>query len=256
MTDFGLAHNFELVEVALKLRGIGNAGKIEKTCPQGPPILGPFARHAIAVTPGVRRVIERARIDQRPIEEIAFGVVRIGVGVENIGGRYFPRREDQIVRRPRTAQLIGAGLDIFHLAAQIETLTEEQPLQPEIGTGLAHLIGLATGKARRADRVAEAKALVDLGIGIGLSALPKPHPRIQRQIDGLPARAFRVHAVGTEIGGLEGGVILFDERRLAMEGPGLGPRRQGGHGQKQAKKRNPRPHGRPFPIAGRPAAML
>ena len=88
-----------------------------------------------------------------------------------------------MVRVP--AKLVGGAGNILAVAAQIEGLAEEQPVQPQIGHGLADLGAFAIGEGGHAQGVRQAKALVHFQIGPGLAAVPGPRAGISGGVEGL-----------------------------------------------------------------------
>ena len=73
---------------------IGNLRQGEQARAERPPIVIPLHGRAIGVTPGVGRIIERACINDRPVQEIVAGIVGVAVGIEDIDYRQFAHRHD------------------------------------------------------------------------------------------------------------------------------------------------------------------
>ena len=109
----------------------------------------------------------------------------VGVGVEDIDDREFADSHRHIVGCLRSAELVGAGADRVAISSEVEPLTEERPLQAEIRFGLSDLVSFAARKSRRAQGVAQAEALVELGIDIERAAIPESNPGEERQVRGL-----------------------------------------------------------------------
>ena len=219
---FRFRNKFELAEAAHQFRAVGHPRQVEQARAQGPPILSPLSRAAIRIAPRIGGIVERAGIDERPIEEILLGIVRVLVGVEDIGDRKLAGGKDEIVRRARAAEFVGIGIDLLALAAEIESLSEEQPLQPEIGRRLADLVRLATGKSRNAQRIAQAKSLIDFRVSIQRAILPEAHTDKRGRIEGFIAHALWRKAVRAPIGRMECRMILLDEGRLCMQAEPIG----------------------------------
>jgi hypothetical protein len=76
-------HDLKLVE-AIQLDGVGHDREIKQAATQRPRTLIPFGGRAIGIAPGVRRIVEGAGIDQRPVHEIAARIVRIRDGIEQV----------------------------------------------------------------------------------------------------------------------------------------------------------------------------
>src|ERR1700719_3822249 len=110
--------------------------------------------------------------------------MRIGVGVEDIDDREFADGHRHIVGCLRSAELVGAGADQVAVSSEIEPLTEERPLQTEIRFGLPDLVSFSTRKSRCAQGVAQAEALVDLGIDVERAAIPDSNTGEKRQVSG------------------------------------------------------------------------
>ncbi len=152
----------------------------------------------------------------------------VSVGVEHIAHRKLAGGDHKPVGALRSAQLVQVGIDSLDLSAQRQGLADEQPLQPNVGSGLADLIGLTAGKAGHAQGVAEPKALVDLRIDPDLRSPPRPHAGVERHVPRLLAHGAGVQAVGTAVGRRERGIGLLDQRGLGMDRPGLGGGRRFG----------------------------
>ena len=99
----------------------------------------PFDGGAVGEAPGIGGVVEGPRLEHGVVEEIAARIVRVGVGVENVGDGEAPDGEDDVF----------AGL------------AHEQAWQVQVRTVGADF-RFAAGVARDADAVADAVSLVDL----------------------------------------------------------------------------------------------
>src|ERR1700728_112670 len=134
MSFLDFADQLELVECGIEIAAEGtySAGRrcreIEDAAAQRPAALIPFGGRAIREAQGVGRIVERAGIDQRPVEEIGFGIVRIFVGVEYVDDRELPDGEHEAVRRLRAGELIDVGGDLLGVAAEIAGLAHEKTL--------------------------------------------------------------------------------------------------------------------------------
>ena len=84
------ANHLELLEgrIEIETKGTVPVGRryrqVEDAAANGPAALIPFRCRAIGVAPAVSRVVERSGIDQRPVQKIGLGIVRIPIGVEHI----------------------------------------------------------------------------------------------------------------------------------------------------------------------------
>src|SRR6202521_2839230 len=175
----------EFLEAGFERLAVRNIGEIEESSPDSPPGLRPFDCATYRVPPGIGRVVESGRVTDRPVQEIATGVMGVGVGVEDIDDREFADSHRHIVGCLRSAELVGAGADRVAISTEVEPLTEERPLQVEIRFGLSDLVSFAARKSRRAQGVAQAEALVELGIDIERAAIPESNPGEERQVRGL-----------------------------------------------------------------------
>ena len=105
MALFDLADQLELPEGRIEIAAAGAYSasrghrQVEHAAAQRPASLIPFSGRAVGVSPAVAGIVERPGIDQRPVEEIAFRIVRVSVGVEDIDDREAADREHQPVRR-------------------------------------------------------------------------------------------------------------------------------------------------------------
>src|SRR5882724_383483 len=223
MTLLDFRQHLELLKGGIKPvspRTVASGGRrreIENTGAQRPTALIPFRRGAIGEAPRVAGIVKRACIDQRPVQKIYLGIVRVSVGVENVVGAKPSHRQYEPVRVARTGKLIDVGIDLLDLAAEIDGLTKKGALNPCIGIRRAKLVGFAAQKAGGAVGVAETEALIDLGIGPELGALPELHPGKERGVEclaSLPGAAQTVLALKRRA---KRRIALIDERRLAVQ---------------------------------------
>src|SRR6266576_4389944 len=182
VTSLEFSNEGEFLEPRFERLAVRNIGQIEESSPDSPPGPRPFDYAADGVSPGIGRVVESGRVDDRPVQKIATGVVGIGVGVEDIDDRQFADSHRHIVGCLRSAELVGAGKDRVAVSCEIEPLAEECPLQTEIRFGLPDLVSFAARKSRRAQGVAQAEPLVDLGIDVERAAIPEAKPGEERQV--------------------------------------------------------------------------
>lgn len=106
MTFLQLADQLILAEVRLKLGAVGHVGEIEGARAQHPPSGISLGRCAITVAPGVRRVVEGPRIDDRPVQEVVPRIVRILVALEDVADRQLAGGQHQAIGGLGTAELV------------------------------------------------------------------------------------------------------------------------------------------------------
>ena len=221
MLDFQI--ELVLAEILLQRLPVRHFRQVERAEPQRPCTLIPFGRDAGAVAPGICRIIERARVDDRPVEEIAARIMGVAIGVEHVANAELADRQHQPVGAPAPRELVGGGLDRLAVSAQPDRLAEEQALQPDIGRAPADLIGLRAGKARDAQRIGQPEALIDLRVDPRLRPVPRPHTCVERGVERLPHLPGR-QAVRPGIGRAEAEHPLRHQRRLRMDRPIRAPR--------------------------------
>jgi len=117
MPVFNLSDPLELPELRVELGAVRNDRQIEHAAAQRPGAQIPFGGCAERIAPGFRGVVEGAGIDDRPVQKIAARVVRVLVGIEDIGNAEFSDSEDQSVGRLAGCKLIDAGINLLRLAA-------------------------------------------------------------------------------------------------------------------------------------------
>jgi hypothetical protein len=98
--------------------------------------------------------------------------MRTGIGIKNIDDTELSDREDQIVRRACTGELVQAGLDLFFGSAQSHSIAEKGARKSGVGSGRTDLIGFSAREAGNPQGVAETKTLIDLGVHIGFQPIP------------------------------------------------------------------------------------
>ncbi len=141
------------------------------------------------------------------------------VAVEDVDHAHLADGQHQPVGALPPGELVEVGVDLGSLAAKLDGLAQEEPLQLGVGRRLADLVGLARGKARRAQGVGEAEALVDLGVDPDLAPRPGMQARVEGGVESLAAVGRGVQAVGPAIGRGEGRMPLPDQGRLGVQGP-------------------------------------
>ena len=181
MSFFQFAYPFVLGKCRIKNGGVGGRGKVEESAAHGPPGLCPFDGHALGKAPGVGGIVECARVHNRPVHEVRAGIMRVGVGVENIHNGKFTYRQDDIVRSLGAPQLVGSRFDALLFSPHVDDLPVKRAWQPQIWGVCTHLVGFPTRKAGYPDGIAEAKSLIDFRIDPDLAA-SYAHPGKQRQV--------------------------------------------------------------------------
>ena len=160
-----LLDDLKLVELRVVTGAVRLEGQVEQALPEHPVSLVQLQRQARRVAPGVRRIVEGPRVDDRPVHEIMTRVVGVGVGVEHVDDGKLAQGDDDMVGGLGAAELVQVGVDLLALAAEVDDLAHEQALQTVVGPGRADLVGLPAREARDPGGVGKPEALVDLGIG-------------------------------------------------------------------------------------------
>ncbi len=212
----------EFLEPGFELRAVGDIGQVEEPAPQRPPRPSPFHGSAGGVAPGIRRVIECRRVDDRPVEEVAARIVGVAVRIEHVHHGEFADGQDHVVGGQRAAELVRPRADRLAVSSKVEALAQKGALQPHVRVPFPHLVRFAARKAGDAQRVAQAEALVDLGIHVERAAVPQAYAGEQGHVGGLLRVPCRRQAIGPLIRRTEAGVPLFNKSDLAMHVPGFG----------------------------------
>ena len=79
-------------------------------------------------------------------------------------------------------------------------MTEEEALEAEVRSGRAYLGRGAVWKGGNAQRVAQAKSLIDLGIDPDFAARPGARACEESRVDSLVAAVARIETVGPAVG--------------------------------------------------------
>src|SRR5215470_4751535 len=154
MSLLQLSHELSLAEAVGQRNAVRLLRQVEDAGPEGPPVLIPFGRAAVGKAPRVRRVVECALVDYRPIQKVAARIVRIFIGVENVDDGIFADREHQPVGSLGAAELIEVGIELLRFAAQIYGLAEEPSLDQKVRSRLADFVRFAARIAGDAKGVA------------------------------------------------------------------------------------------------------
>ena len=144
--------------------------------------------------------------------------MRILVGVEYVGDAEFPDRYDEVVGRLAAGKLVDGGVDFLGLAAEVDGLADEGSVQARVGIVGSHLVGFPAGIAGDAERLAEAKSLIDFRIGPQFRAVPQPQSQVCGGVDGLTS-GVGMETVLAAIGRPKRRRVLLRERDLAVDVP-------------------------------------
>ena len=196
---FQFADDLVLLQTNLERGLIGLFRQVEQAGAQRPRLVIQLERAAKGKAPRIGGIIERTGIDQRPVEHIAARIMGIAVGVEHIDHAEFAQPQHQTVGGLFAAKLVGGRGSRRDIAAKIDCLAQEQARQFEIGCGLAHLVGLATGEPCNAQRVRQAETLIEFGVHPQFATGPGPDPDKQCGIGGF-AGLMRCQTVGAGVG--------------------------------------------------------
>jgi len=118
----------------------------------------------------------------------------------------------------RARELVGAGLDLLGGSAERDRVAHEEARNARVRIRVADLVGLSARETGHAKRVAQAEALIDLGIDPQLGSRPQPDAKIGGGVPGL-ARLSGDEAVGPDIRRVKIRIVLDDVRRLRVHGP-------------------------------------
>ena len=137
--------------------------------------MGPLCGDPHGVPPRIGRVVERGGVYDGPVQEIAARVVRIAVVIEDINDGELADRQDHVVGRLCSPELVGARAQRAGLAAKVEALAYEGAGQAEVRLCFANLVRFAAGEAGKAQRIVKTEPFVDLRVDIEGPSIPKPN---------------------------------------------------------------------------------
>ena len=200
---------------------LGHPRQVEHPGAQGPGSLIPFRRRSVGVAPGVGRIVEAARVDDRPVQEVVLRIVGIFIGVEHVADAHLADRDDDAVGGLFARELVHVRIDLLGLAAEIDGLAHNDAVDLRIGRALADLGALRVGEGVDAEGVAEAKALVELGVDPEFGALPQPCAEVGGDVGRLVAPLARVQALRPDVRRAETRMVLIHKRGLAVQGEGV-----------------------------------
>lgn len=179
------------MKAGLEHRAVGHGRQIEHPGAPGPWPGVPLRRAAHRVSPGIGGVVERARVDHRPVEEISARVVRMAVDIENVDDTQLAHRDDQSVGGLLRGELVGARVRLASHCAQIDGLSEKRTLQTKVRRLASDLVRLAAREAGEPEGIVQPETLVNLRIEPELRAAPEARAQVERRIRGLSANRRR-----------------------------------------------------------------
>ena len=119
VSTLDLGDPLELRESRIEVRTVGHDRLIEYAATNSPVALIPLGGGTIGETPGVCGIVEGPGVDDRPVHEVAARIVRVFIGVKNVGHAEFADREHQPVCGLRIAELVRSGLYFRGIATEI-----------------------------------------------------------------------------------------------------------------------------------------
>src|SRR5262249_17157489 len=134
----------------------------------------PFGNRSVGIGPRVGGVVESRGVDNRPVEKITPGVVRILIYIKDIRDGEFSGSNHQPVDQLRSTELVSPCFDLFGLTTKPDGLPDEHSWQSGIRIIVSDFVSFPARKAGDAERRAKAKPLIDFRIDPKLGALPQP----------------------------------------------------------------------------------
>jgi hypothetical protein len=113
----------------------GSLRQVEDAGAQRPGALVPLGGRSVGVAPAVAGIVERAGVDQRPVQKVGLRTVGIFVGIEDVDDGELSDRQNQAVLRARPGELADIGVDLLNFAAEIDGLPEEYALHARVRVG-------------------------------------------------------------------------------------------------------------------------
>ena len=196
----------------VEITGIGFVADQEVTRAQRPVFLVKIRHRAVGQPEPVRRIVERARRPDRPVEEILARIVGVRIRVENVVHRELADLDAQAGHVALAGHLAVVALDRFLLTAKSECMTQEQARGVVARIRKVRLLRFAVRETARARRAVEAEALQQFGIVIDLAAVPDAHA--EKYARG--PRRFRLRPRRETVGA----VIRRTECRIPLENVG------------------------------------
>jgi len=106
-------------------------------------------------------------------------------------------REDEPVGGLALGELIKAGVHFLGVAAEINCLPDESPLDARIGVIGANFISFAVGVSGNSVRAVEPESLINFRIDPEFSALPQPRAEVERGVPSLATLTASRQTVGS-----------------------------------------------------------
>ena len=196
---------------------VGVVGLEGEAAADRPPAFRQVGEDAPGVAARVGRVVVGARGEQRPVEELGGGVVRVAVAVDHVDDREAADGDGEEVAVTRSRQLVGTALVLDLAATEAEGLADGQARDVDDGSRIAYPIDDAVGEGRHAARLAEASAAGHLGVEEQLGPAPQAQVRVERGHEGRGGLGLGVQAVGSAVGRGERRVGLGGRRELVVQ---------------------------------------
>src|ERR1700684_4033149 len=85
----------------------------------GPPVLVPFCRRPVGITPGVGGIVESAKLDDRPVQKIIAWIVCVLVAVEHVDDGKLADGYHDAIRGLAATELVEVWVKFFRVAPQL-----------------------------------------------------------------------------------------------------------------------------------------
>ncbi len=223
----------KLTEAGLEIDRIEDRRQVKQTSSQRVAAAVIFDRGIIGVARGVSGIIHRSRVYDAPVQGVVAGIMCIFVVVKDIDDAELVDRELDPVVLAAACKLVEVASDVFVLPAKPDRLSEENPVDAPVGMSLASLVSFSRRKIRRIKAIAQAKALIDLGVCRQFASCPRTIARVEDYVSGFTYLSVPIQAVLTPIGCAECKVSLAHNRELGMEGE---PLLDGRHGRREGRR--------------------
>ena len=178
----------------------GRCRQVENAAAQRPTAVVPFGNRAVSVVPAITGCVKSAGIDERPVQKISFGIVRIFICIEYVEDVELTYRKHQAVCRRRAGELIEVGINLLGVAAEIDRLPDEIALQTRVGISRPDLKSLTARKSGYSVCIREAEALIELRTDPQLGTLPQSYADVEDGVPGFAALGFAGQTICAGIG--------------------------------------------------------
>jgi hypothetical protein len=205
--------------VVIEEFAVGLLGLQEGAEPHGPGVVHLLQGESPGVAAGVGRIVPGGVGPQRPVVELRPRIVGVAVGVEDVGDGEFARGEHHPPGAPPAGDLVLVVLDRVRGLPEAPGLPQEQAGEARLDLRAVHPVGLAVGRAGKAEHAAQALPAGELGVDVDLSPLPDAAPHEQGGGHRPPRLLAVLKAVAPLIGGVEGAVPLQLVGRLDVHRP-------------------------------------